>query len=130
MPPPNSDSGHATAFVLGIAAALIACLGLVYDGAQMLRTKSQLTTLAHEAARAGAQELDAEHLRDGQLALNQPSARAAAQRHARNGGTRALVHVDTDTVTVTLTSSYSPTLLAPLGDTDIAARASALAHTP
>lgn len=127
----HDESGHATAFVLGIAAALIACLGLVHDGAQMLRAKSQLTTLAHEAARAGAQELDAEHLRVGQIALNESSARDAAHGFAGRGGARtASVQVEVNTVSVTLTSSYRPTFLAVLGDVDIEARASAVAHTP
>lgn len=131
MPRPAADAGHATAFVLGIAAALIACLGLVHDGAQMLRARGQITTLAHEAARAGAQELDAEQLRAGQIALDQPSASDAARGFAhRSGAHTNSVHVDTNTVTVTLTSTYRPTFLAVLGDVEIAARASALAHTP
>jgi Flp pilus assembly protein TadG len=122
--------GHPSAFLIAIATTLIACLGLVHDGAHMLRTKTQTTTLAHEAARAGAQELDPDGLRAGTVALDRTAARAAAQRHARQGGARADVDVSADTITVTATMTHRPTVLAVIGDVEIASRATATAHTP
>ncbi|MFD3687005.1 hypothetical protein ACFWTE_19550 [Nocardiopsis sp. NPDC058631] len=119
-----------SAFVVTIAATLIACLGLVHDGAQMLRTKTWTTVLAHEAARAGAQHLDPEQLRAGAHALEPAAARTAAQAHARAGGGHADVSVSADTVTVTVTVNHHPTVLAVLGDVRISSRATAIAHTP
>ncbi|MEU1896890.1 pilus assembly protein TadG-related protein [Nocardiopsis dassonvillei] len=136
--------GSPSAFVVAIAATLLACLGLVHDGAQMLRAKTRTTTLAHEAARAGAQHLDADLLRTGTLALDRDEARSAARDHARlagagtganaQAGTNAVADVDvvvsTDEVTVTVTTTYRPTVLAVLGEVEIASRATATAHTP
>ncbi|MFE1396473.1 pilus assembly protein TadG-related protein [Nocardiopsis dassonvillei] len=130
--------GSPSAFVIAIAATLLACLGLVHDGAQMLRAKTRSTTLAHEAARAGAQHLDADLLRTGTIALDRNEARSAAQDHARlagaGAGTNAAVGVDVvvsaDEVTVTVTTNYRPTLLVVLGEVEIASRATATAHTP
>ena len=119
-----------SAFVVAIAATLIACLGLVHDGAQMLRTKTRTTVLAHEAARAGVQHLDPEQLRAGAYALEPAAARTAAQAHAHAGGGHADVLVGTDSVTVTVTSTHHPTVLAVLGDVRISSRATATAHTP
>ncbi|WP_150253421.1 hypothetical protein [Nocardiopsis deserti] len=132
--------GSPSAFVVAIAATLLACLGLVHDGAQMLRAKTLTTTLAHEAARAGAQHLDADLLRTGTLALDRDEARSAARDHARlagagaDAGTNTAVGVDVvvsaDEVTVTVTTTYRPTVLVVLGEVEIASRASATAHTP
>ncbi|NKZ01450.1 hypothetical protein [Nocardiopsis alborubida] len=132
--------GSPSAFVIAIAATLLACLGLVHDGAQMLWAKTRTTTLAHEAARAGAQHLDADLLRTDTLALDRNEARSAAQDHARlagagaGAGTNAAVGVDVvvsaDEVTVTVTTAYRPTLLVVLGEVEIASRATATAHTP
>ncbi|MFE6447456.1 pilus assembly protein TadG-related protein [Nocardiopsis dassonvillei] len=134
--------GSPSAFVVAIAATLLACLGLVHDGAQMLRAKTRTTTLAHEAARAGAQHLDADLLRTGTLALDRDEARGAARDHARlagaganaQAGTNAVADVDVvvsaDEVTVTVTTTYRPTVLAVLGEVEIASRATATAHTP
>ncbi|WP_435106588.1 hypothetical protein [Nocardiopsis synnemataformans] len=134
--------GSPSAFVVAIAATLLACLGLVHDGAQMLRVKTQTTTLAHEAARAGVQHLDADLLRTGTLALDQNEARRAARDHARlagaganaQAGTNTAADVDVvvsaDEVTVTVTTTYRPTVLVVLGEVEIASRATATAHTP
>ena len=134
--------GSPSAFVVAIAATLLACLGLVHDGAQMLRAKTRTTTLAHEAARAGAQHLDADLLRTGTLALDRNEARSAARDHARLAGagsganaqtgtnTAADVVVSADEVTVTVTTTYRPTMLSVLGEVEIASRATATAHTP
>jgi Flp pilus assembly protein TadG len=132
--------GSPSVFVVAIAASLLACLGLVHDGAQMLRVKTWTTTLAHEAARAGAQHLDADLLRTGTLALDRNEARSAARDHTRLAGaganaqtgtnTAADVVVSADEVTVTVTTTYRPTVLAVLGEVQIASRATATAHTP
>ncbi len=134
--------GSPSAFVIAIAATLLACLGLVHDGAQMLRAKTRTTTLAHEAARAGAQHLDADLLRTGTLALDRDEARSAARDHARlagaganaQAGTNAAADVDVVVsaaeVTVTVTTTYRPTVLVVLGEVEIASRATATAHTP
>jgi hypothetical protein len=119
-----------SAFVVAIAATLIACLGLVHDGAQMLRTKTRTTVLAHESARAGAQHLDPHLLRTGTRALDPAAARPGVRRGGGAGGGDAEVSVGADTVTVTVTSTHHPALLTLLGDVHISSRATATAHTP
>ncbi|WP_116248460.1 hypothetical protein [Nocardiopsis sp. FIRDI 009] len=122
--------GHPSAFVVIVAVTLIACLGLVHDGARMLRAKTATTTLAHEAARAGAQQLDEEGLRAGSVVLDEASARRAVQAHAEHGGASAEVDVHGDAVTVTVTTHHEPTVLAAIGPVEIASQATATAHTP
>ncbi|MEV2274550.1 hypothetical protein AB0I72_03095 [Nocardiopsis sp. NPDC049922] len=122
--------GHPSAFVVIVAVTLIACLGLVHDGARMLRAKTMTTTLAHEAARAGAQHLDEGRLRAGSVVLDEVSAGRAARAHAERGGASAEVDVRAEAVTVTVTTHHEPMVLAAIGPVEIASRATATAYTP
>ncbi|MFL1376772.1 hypothetical protein [Nocardiopsis protaetiae] len=124
------SGGSPTAFVLAIAATLLACLALAHDGARLLHAKTQTTALAHEAARTGAQHLDAAQLRSGIVALDRDEAAAAAHAHAAAAGVSAEVQVEGETVTVTITTVRRPTVWAGLGEVEIASRATATAHAP
>ncbi|TMZ46731.1 hypothetical protein EMG21_32170 [Klebsiella pneumoniae] len=101
------------------------CLGLVYDGGQVLRTKDRATVLAQEAARAGAQQIDWAAYREGEGATLDPlAAGRAARAFLADTGTGGTVSVSGETVTVTCSLSHDFTLL-PLGSVTVDGTASA-----
>ncbi|WP_017587160.1 pilus assembly protein TadG-related protein [Nocardiopsis ganjiahuensis] len=127
---PADDRGQVTPFVVVMALSFITCLGLVYEGGELLRARSQTSTLAQEAARVGAQQLDWDAYREGadEVPLDASAAAAAAQAFLGSAGAAGTVTVSGDTVTVTCTLAYSFTLL-PAGSTTVETTASARPHT-
>jgi Flp pilus assembly protein TadG len=113
-----------------MASAFILCLGLVTDGGGVLRARNEAATLAQEAARAGAQQLDWAAYREGmtEVALDPAAASAAAHSFLNAAGATGTVSVSGDTVTVTCSVSYSFTLL-PMGSTTVDSMATARPHT-
>jgi Flp pilus assembly protein TadG len=79
-PPRRRDEGGtATAFVVGFAIVLLACAGLVIDGGTALNARMKLADDVEQAARAGAQQIDLDVLRqDHVVRLDPGSARARA----------------------------------------------------
>lgn len=83
----REDRGQVTAFVVIITLALILLFALVAEGGAALSTRSRALSLAQEAARAGAQQLDLAAYRAGQTAtLNAPAAEQAAQSFLHRSG--------------------------------------------
>lgn len=123
------NGGNLNAFVLVTAATVLACLGLVLDGAEMVRAKAQVTALAHESARLGAQHLDTERVRAGELALDD-GASDVVRAHVNAAGDDAEVELRADRVTVVVSRTHRPSMLTVLGDKEISSRATAIAHTP
>jgi Flp pilus assembly protein TadG len=76
---PHPDGGTATAFVVFLAAALLALAGLVVDGGLALNARQQVADDAEQAARAGAQRVDLLTLRQtGQVLIEGPAAESSA----------------------------------------------------
>ncbi|MFY7069706.1 TadE/TadG family type IV pilus assembly protein [Nocardiopsis changdeensis] len=126
----RDDRGQVSAFVAVMAVAFIACLGLVYEGGELLQARRQTATLAQEAARVGAQQLDWNTYREGadEVPLDPAAASAAAQAFLSSAGATGTVSVSGDTVTVTCTMSYSFTLV-PAGSTTVETTATARPYT-
>ncbi|MFT9479753.1 pilus assembly protein TadG-related protein [Streptomyces sp. Mo3] len=100
----NADGGQATAFMVGVAAALWLFAGIVVDGGLALAGKARALDVAQEAARTGAQQLDIARLRtaDDVRLLHGKAAQAAASYITATGDTgTAAVHGDEVTVYVT-----------------------------
>ena len=55
----HGDEGMVTAFVAILAVSIIFVTGLVLDGGYVLAAKREANNLAEQAARAGAQHVDA-----------------------------------------------------------------------
>ncbi|GAA1748652.1 TadE/TadG family type IV pilus assembly protein [Streptomonospora arabica] len=128
-PPARDDRGQVTAFVVIITLALILLFALVAEGGAALSTRSRALSLAQEAARAGAQELDLASYRAGQpTTLNASAARQSAQRFLAQSGADGSVHIDGATVTVTARLDYTFHLL-PFGTRPLKATANAAPHT-
>lgn len=60
----RDERGSMTGFVAIVAAiALVMVAGMAYDGGQVIKAHGAARNYAHQAARAGAQEIDLGHLR-------------------------------------------------------------------
>ncbi|GAA3745205.1 Flp pilus assembly protein TadG [Spinactinospora alkalitolerans] len=125
----SSDRGQVTAFVVTVSIALILLFALVLEGGTALGTRSRALSLAQEAARAGAQQLDLTAYRAGQdVTLDADAAEQAARDFLRQAGAEGTVQVDGDTVTVTARLNHTFTLL-PLGTRSLSGTAGAGPHT-
>jgi Flp pilus assembly protein TadG len=60
---PRDERGSITAFVAVVATALVLVAGMAYDGGQVIAAHNAARNDAERAARAGAQQIDLDHLR-------------------------------------------------------------------
>ncbi|MBL7489712.1 hypothetical protein I6A60_29280 [Frankia sp. AgB1.9] len=110
------DRGQITAVVAVLAVGLLALAGLVVDGGRALAAKSAAISLAAEAARAGAQQLDENAVRaSGAVGLNPPAARARALAFLAANHAQGTATATTATVTVTVTARTATTALGLIG---------------
>ena len=107
------DRGSLSAFVVCLMAGLVALVGLVNDGGELLLRYSVVTDRTQAAARVGVQQV--EGVREGRVRLDVDMARSAALAHLRGGGLRGSVEVSGDSVTVTVSSHRRPGILALIG---------------
>ncbi|HVA61360.1 MAG TPA: pilus assembly protein TadG-related protein [Mycobacteriales bacterium] len=90
--PEESERGSLTVFTAVLALALLVMAGLVIDGTGKLRAAQQADGIAEEAARAGADTLNAAGLRAGQpVAVDPAAAITAAQAYLASAGVRGTV---------------------------------------
>ena len=88
----RDERGTATAFILGFAIVLLACAGLVVDGGTALNERMRLADNTEQAARAGAQAIDLQYLRDS----NQIRLDPVAARNDANGYLAAIGYKNYD----------------------------------
>src|SRR5690348_10545712 len=88
--------------VLTTATAFLAILGLVADGGRILNTRAALDRAAAQAARAGADQLSAAGIRDGNNDVSTSQAITAATNYLAAAGIQGSVTVNGQTVTVTV----------------------------
>jgi Flp pilus assembly protein TadG len=100
---PAADCGQVTAFTAVIAVALLGMAGLVVDGGYALAARQQAAGVAEQAARVGADQIDADSLRAGPVRLDPAAARAAARDYLALAGHTGTVTADGATVTVAVT---------------------------
>jgi Flp pilus assembly protein TadG len=110
------DEGTVTAFTVVLVTALLACAGLVLDGGLALTARVRAVSLAQEAARAGAQELDLTTYRTtGTLVLRPDTAVATAKAYLAAAGADGTATARATTVTVTVRLDQRTGLLALVG---------------
>lgn len=106
LPAVDGERGSLTVMTAVLALALLAVAGLVVDGTGRLRAGQQATDAAQQAARAGADALDAATLRAGGPLAVDPAAAAATSREylaaAGYTGTVAVTGPTTLRVSVTV----------------------------
>ena len=115
------ERGSVTAFVAVIALGLVMVAGMAYDGGQIVVAQATARDIASSAARAGAQEIDIDHLRStGESLLDPERAMAAAQEFVVRAGFTGTAQVNGDSVTVTV-RIRQPMRILPLPDRIVAA---------
>ncbi|HVN10894.1 MAG TPA: pilus assembly protein TadG-related protein [Kineosporiaceae bacterium] len=112
----HSEDGSVSLFVVVLAVALLAAIGLVVDGGGKIRALQRADEAAREAARAGSQMLDVPRAVRGQrVTLDPASAARAARAHLDAAGIQGTVTVSGGEVTVTTRARYQPVFLALAG---------------
>lgn len=108
----DRDRGSVSGFVVVITIAVLACGGLVVDGARVVGAKVEAADHAENAARAGAQEIIA---RDGVVTIDVTSARQRATGYLASVGAHGTVTVTPTQIVVTVSESVDTTLLSLVG---------------
>ncbi len=106
------DRGSVSGFVVVITIAVLACGGLVVDGARVVGAKVEAADHAENAARAGAQEIVA---RNGVVILDVVRARRAASAYLAGVGMTGTVSATPSRITVTVQRTVQTTLLSLVG---------------
>lgn len=111
----HDDRGSASSFVVALFVVLLVVAGLVADGGRAVNARVAITDDAEQAARAGADQVDAETLRTtGALVIDPSRATAAATELLAARGyasSRMRVVANTDEVTVTVSDDVTTSLL-------------------
>ena len=113
----RDDRGQVTIFVVVMTVALLVMAGLVLDGGRLFTARRDAQNVAAGAARAGAQGVSEDSLRDpsGSPTLDPTAAFDRAQAFLTAAGANGTVQVDATTVTVTVTRDVSPLILGIVG---------------
>jgi hypothetical protein len=108
----HDERGSITAFVAVVATALVLVAGMAYDGGQVIRAHNAARNDAERAARAGAQQIDLDHLRaTNEPRLDPAAAEAAAVGYLERAGVRGTATASDSSVTVTVSVVQSMLIL-------------------
>ncbi|HZM79906.1 MAG TPA: pilus assembly protein TadG-related protein [Candidatus Limnocylindrales bacterium] len=110
----TSERGSATLFGLFLVVVVLVLAGVVVEGGNLMSIRGQATSIAAQAARAGADELDLDALRTtGTVQLNPAAAQAAAQAYLVQVGQTGTATATPAEVSVTVTVT-KPGILVPV----------------
>lgn len=108
----RNEQGSMTGFVAVIATALVLVAGMAYDGGQVIAAHSRARNTAERAARAGAQQIDLEHLRlTGEPRLDPAGAQAAALAYLEQAEATGSASINGASITVTVTHTQTMRIL-------------------
>jgi Tfp pilus assembly protein PilX len=125
---PRGDEGVVATYVMLLAVALMALIGLGVEGGVALGSRQSAYAEAEQAARAGAAALSAASLRDGLVTVADAGAVASAEGYMIAAGHPGTAEVDGDEVIATVTPFSIPTpLLGLAGAPSLTVSASAAA---
>lgn len=114
----RGDRGSATPWALGLVVVGLLVAGLVFDGGAAMAAKVDAWSIAQQAARRGADQLDLALLRTtGAVQVDPQAAETAAYHWLAQAGVEGTVTATTQQVTVTVTTSADAVLLAAVGVT-------------
>lgn len=115
----RDERGSITAFVAVVATALVLVAGMAYDGGQVIAAHNAARNDAERAARAGAQQIDLDHLRATNApGLDAAAAETAAVEYLQRAGANGTATVSGASITVTVTR-VQPMLILPGADRTI-----------
>lgn len=108
----NGERGSLTVMTAVLALALLAVAGLVVDGTGRLRAGQQAIGAAQQAARAGAEALDAATLRaGGPVTDNSAAAATTARGYLAAAGYTGTVNVTGPTTLQVTVTVHQPTVI-------------------
>jgi len=113
----EGEAGAIAVLVAVLGVSLLLVVGLVFEGGVAIAAKRQAMNVAEQAARAGAEQLDLNAVREGTgFRVDPASAAAAASAYLANAGYSGTAAVNGDTVTVSgVTWSSNDPMLSTLG---------------
>ena len=127
---PNRERGSVTLWAVLAAFCMIVIVGIAVDFGGQAVAEQQAHSVAFEAARTGGQQVNLDQLVRGQQAQTDPyKAAAAANAYLADAGVVGSVTVNSDTVTVTITSSYQCSFLSIIGINSLPVTGTASADT-
>lgn len=110
------ERGEVSELVIVLVVSLFLIAGLVIDGGAKLTATSIASSTAQEAARAGAQPLDALPSGGGTAHISSSQAAAAAQSYLSAAGAQGSVRIiDSTTIEVTVSSTEPTVFLGLIG---------------
>lgn len=123
------DAGYVSLYLVVVTIGLLVLAGLVLDGGRAIAARERAFDVSQQAARAGANALSQQSLRNAvPLSLDSTAAMAAAEKVLTTGDVAGDVSIDATTVTVRVTV-YEPTVvLSIVGINELTANASASAE--
>lgn len=95
-----------------VASALVLVAGMAYDGGQVIAAHNAARNDAERAARAGAQQIDLDHLRaTNEPRLDPAAAEAAALEYLERAGATGTATASGTSITVTVTRTQAMRIL-------------------
>lgn len=120
-----TERGSITLIFAVVAVALIAIVGLVFDGRAQMTAQQRADNAAAEAARAGGQEIDGAVVA-GSPGLHRSRAAAAARAHLAAAQVDGVVTLRGDAITVRTTVTEPAAILPIIGITTLRAAGEAV----
>jgi len=111
----GSSRGSVSAFVVCLFLGMVALVGLAYDGGRVSSRYGELSDLAANAARIGAQQVTG--IRAGEPRIDPEGARAAAARFLARRNLPSRIVVQGDRITVSVRTVVPMRILSLLGVT-------------
>jgi Flp pilus assembly protein TadG len=125
----DRDSGRISTFLAALMVGVMAVVGAGVDGGQALSAQKRAYSLATDAARTGAQQIDPALYREsGQAVLDPAAAQAAAADRLARTGSVGQATATTTQVTVTVWHTHPTALWSLIGIDEITVSATATAQ--
>lgn len=105
----TAEDGFTTMWVLFLGGALLSIGSVVYDSADKAAAQRSVMTTADEASRAASHEIESSAIIGQRAGVDPQRAATAARTYLSNAGKDGTVTVNGQSVTVTVTQSWSPT---------------------
>jgi Flp pilus assembly protein TadG len=113
--PQTRETGSLTVFVVFLALALFALVGLVVDSGRAISARSAAMNQAEQAARTGAGQLSIQGLRSGQVEIDPLAAVEAAEAYLSSVGDTGTATVSGNVVTVRVQETEPTVILQIVG---------------
>lgn len=125
--PKHGERGSNTLFFAALLVSFMAIVGLVVDGAGMIKATQEADQLAQHAARQAGQQIDPSSLIQGakEVKLDTTAAKTAAQKYITTAGATGTVTISGDKIRIQVKTRYGTKFLTLIGIGSMTATGSA-----